>query len=226
MNHVEAEATEAIGRYLLGEMDEDEETDFEKHYFECVDCAEEVRISTVFLANLRAVLMEPSSSPAENRGAKVIEMPRRRWLEAAGLAASVVLAVGLGYQNLVQIPQMRQEIQAANAEDSPPTYYLAETRAAEDTIALPAGTRHFALLLNQTPGRIYPFYDCELLDERGKTARAFRVAVAPNQEEWQLRLPAAGLGSQPYTLKVRGTSTATGTNLTDVAEYHFRLELR
>jgi hypothetical protein len=132
----------------------------------------------------------------------------------------------VGYQNLVQIPHLRRDLQAANGADSPPTYYLAETRSAGDTIALPRGTRHFALLLNQTPGRIYPFYDCELLDEGGKRASTFRVAVPSNQEEWQLRLPAAGLSAQPYTLKVKGTSTATSTDLSDVAEYHFRLEFR
>jgi hypothetical protein len=226
MNHVEAEATGAIVRYLLGEMTETEQTDFEGHYFVCGDCAEEVRVSAVFLENLRAVMREQNFSPRESGPARVTEMPRRRWLEVAGLAAAVMLAAGLGYQSLVQVPQLRREIQAANAEDSPPTYYLAETRSPGDPMVLTAGTRHFALLLNQTPGRIYPFYECELLGEDGKTLRTFRVPAASNQEEWQLRMQARGLSSQAYTLKVRGASSATSRQLSDVAEYHFRLEFR
>jgi len=226
MNHAEAEATGAIERYLLEEMNETEQTDFEDHFFDCRECAEEVRVSTVFLENLRSVLQEQPPLPEEGAHARITEMPRRRWLEVAGLAAAALLALGVGYQNLVEIPQLRREIRAANAEDSPPTYYLAETRSAGDVIALPSGTRHFALLLNQTPGRIYPFYACDLQDESGKTARAFRVPAASNQEEWQLRLSTEGLSAQAYTLIVKGASTAASTDLTDVAEYHFRLEFR
>ena len=71
---------------------------------------------------------------------------------------------------------------------------------------------------------VYVYVDA--MDESGKMARTFRVPAASNQEEWQLRLSAAGLSAQAYTLKIRGTSTAASTGLTDVAEYHFRLEFR
>jgi hypothetical protein len=80
--------------------------------------------------------------------------------------------------------------------------------------------------LNQTPGRIFAFYECTLQDDNGKTVRAFRVRGPGNQEEWQIRLSTDGLSAQSYMLTVRGESTATGTNLEPVAEYHFKLEYR
>ena len=231
MNHIEFEATGAVERYLAGEMNEAEQMEFEEHYFECSACAEEVRIQTIFIANLEAVLHEPypvsretarDFAPAPARPAAV----RPHWPIVAAMAAALVLAAGIGYQNLVQFPQMRRDLALANAEDSPPTFYLAETRSDSDTLAVPPGTRHISIMLNQTPGRIFAFYECTLQDDRGKTLRAFRVRGPGNQEEWQIRLSTEGLSAQSYTLKVRGESTATGANLEPVAEYHFRLEYR
>ena len=42
MDHSHAISNHASERYLLGEMSEPERFDFEAHYFECVECAEDV----------------------------------------------------------------------------------------------------------------------------------------------------------------------------------------
>jgi hypothetical protein len=226
MNHIEVEATRAVERYLVGEMNEGEELEFEEHYFECCECADDVRLSSIFLANLKAVLREPYPlEKASRRGLFTAPAPRR-WMTGGAIAAAVMLAAGMGYQNLVQLPQLRRELALANAEDSPPTYYLAQTRSEGDTLVIPSGTRHVSLLLNPMPGRTYPFYDFTLEEESGKTVRSFRVRGPVNQEEWQIRLSTEGLGAQSYALKLRGLSTASGAALEPVAEYHFKLEYR
>lgn len=223
MTHKEAETSGAAERYLLDEMTEPEQAAFEEHYFECPECAEEIRTAKLFLANLRAVY-EERKSPAVLPVRPPVR--RLRWPQVAGLAAALLVATVLGYQNLVEIPHLRHNLETAGGVDSPPTFYLAETRSVEDVLTLPAGATHFSLLLNQKPGRIYPYYDCVLSAENGTVVRAFRVPVPLSREEWQLRLPAEGLTSQAYVLRVRGAETAGGADLRDVGEFHFRLEFR
>ena len=43
MDHLKALATKASERYLLGEMSEPERFAFEEHYFQCGECAEDIR---------------------------------------------------------------------------------------------------------------------------------------------------------------------------------------
>ena len=130
MNHPEATATGAVERYLLGQMDQAEESGFEQHYFECVECAEDIRLSTIFLENLRAVLREPQADPQAGVDPAAI-------LPALTAAAAVALATFSGYQNLYQIPRFRQA--AAFVNESPATFYLTQTRSAGRWSAGPGG---------------------------------------------------------------------------------------
>jgi hypothetical protein len=228
MNHAEAEATGAIDRYVLNDMDEPDALRFEEHYFECADCAEEVRIATIFMANLQTVLREPY---AVAKGADGERSRRHRtWMPQMAMAAALLLAVGMGYQNIVQIPQLRQEVEMANAIESPPVYQLLpETRSSGDNniVVAQAGMRHVSLLLNNIPGKVYPYYECQLRDQEDKIVRSFRVKVMNNAEQWwQAPLALRGLAARKYTLQVRGAADATGPATQDVAEYHFQLEIR
>jgi Putative zinc-finger len=221
MNHAEAEATSAVERYLLGEMGETEERTFEEHFFGCVDCAEDVRASTAFVENLRAVLSEPYEITSALR-----KRPSGRrlqtWVAPLAAAAAIVVALGLGYQNMA----LRHQVELANVIESPATYYLSETRSEMNLVVASKDAHRVSLLLNQVPGKAYPFYDCQLRDSSGKIVRSFRVRVMAANDEWQVPLPIEGLTQQTYTLKVRGAADQTGPPAQDVAEYQFGFEIR
>jgi anti-sigma factor RsiW len=51
MEHDEAEKSQAVERYLLGELPVTEREAFEEHYFSCPECAEEVRAGLLLQAN-------------------------------------------------------------------------------------------------------------------------------------------------------------------------------
>src|ERR1700684_4328419 len=71
MDHTEAVNNQAVERYLLGQMPEAEIDAFEKHFFECGTCAEEVESGVLFQENARAALPPvPMPAPA----------PKRNWL--------------------------------------------------------------------------------------------------------------------------------------------------
>ncbi len=227
MNHAEAQATGALDRYLLKELSEADALRFEEHYFECAECAEEVRVSTAFLANLHAVLREPYAVRAGDRQPSPL---RRVWMPQLAMAAAILLAVAAGYQNLIQIPRLRQDLQRADAIESPPVYQLLpETRSSQDSnvVTAQAGMRHVSLLLNNIPGKVYPYYECQLRDQQDQPVRSFRVKVMNTVEQWWLvPLALRGLTPQTYTLQVRGAADDAGPAAQDVAEYHFRLDIR
>jgi len=108
MDHNEALSTRATERYLLGEMSEPERFDFEGHYFECSECADDVRAAHVLARGVKAVCAEnPRAEPASR------EAPRSRWLSWLTPAAMAPSAIALalagiaGYQAFVVVPALR-----------------------------------------------------------------------------------------------------------------------
>jgi hypothetical protein len=104
MEHNRAVETQAVDRYLLGEMPPEEREDFEEHYFTCSECAHDVRAAARFRANARELLRNPEqfSPPVEERRTAWWRFPTLVPLAAAFALLSVVT-----YQNLVTIPALR-----------------------------------------------------------------------------------------------------------------------
>ena len=101
MNHEVATKTQAVERYLLGEMPLEERDAFEEHYFACQDCAEEVRAGWALTRDFKSVLREgiPPRKPVWGS-----------WLKLPVLVpacAAMFLAVVVGYQNLEVMPGLK-----------------------------------------------------------------------------------------------------------------------
>jgi putative zinc finger protein len=99
MDHESAIQTNAVERYLLGEMPNEERDSFEEHYFECRACADEIRLGSAMSRDLKAALRQG--------------LPARSWLDrfripvlVPSFAAFSLLAV-VGYQNLVLLPDLK-----------------------------------------------------------------------------------------------------------------------
>lgn len=75
MDHREAIEIQAVERYLLNELSPEEAESFERHYFECTECALAVEAGRWFAASTRAVFAETSrksSRPVSQKGHKPI----------------------------------------------------------------------------------------------------------------------------------------------------------
>src|SRR5437016_1408308 len=103
MDHAEAINMRAVERYVLGDLSVSEVEDFERHFFDCPQCSEELRIVSVLQENARAVFAEqdpgPQTAPAKQRAnwwSGFVSAWRQPWAIAPALAA-VVLAVLVGY---------------------------------------------------------------------------------------------------------------------------------
>jgi hypothetical protein len=99
MTHADAVRTLAAERYLLDEMSEIERFAFEEHFFDCVDCADEVRTGSTMRQAVKSGLL-PDTPQAQ----KVVPIlaARRRWTPAVVVpwAAAAMLALAVGYQSL------------------------------------------------------------------------------------------------------------------------------
>src|SRR5215831_19780113 len=99
MDHESAIQTNAVERYLLGEMNVEERDSFETHYFDCAACAEAIRLGSAMSRDFKVVLRQG--------------LPSRSWLGwlrvpvLVPACTTLALLAVVSYQNLVQIPGLR-----------------------------------------------------------------------------------------------------------------------
>src|ERR1700680_2060316 len=101
MDHSESIRLMAAEKYLLGELSPDLREQFEEHFFDCQECALDVRAGAALVEHSKVVLSEPvAESPVR------VRVPSNpgwfAWLRPALVvpALAVLLAL-IMYQNLV-----------------------------------------------------------------------------------------------------------------------------
>jgi hypothetical protein len=147
MTHQQALDGLASERYLLNEMTEVERFEFEAHYFDCLDCAEDVRLGEMIRQEARRAgatmpVATDAARPADAAGpAKVLTSPRwwRRPMVAAPWAVAATLALVASYQSLVTVPGLR------SPQALEPVMLRGATRGAATTVSIAAGQRFVAL---------------------------------------------------------------------------------
>jgi hypothetical protein len=108
MTHADAVRTLAVERYLLDEMPEIERFAFEDHFFDCVECADDLRTGSTMRKAVKAGLLPQASRQATISPA----IAKRRWNPSVVLpwAAAAMLAIAVGYQSLTPVRDGRLQI--------------------------------------------------------------------------------------------------------------------
>src|ERR1700730_2741159 len=122
MDHTEAQSTQAVEKYVLGELSPIETEAFEQHYFACTECAEELKVLALFQANLRAIFEEEEarSEPAEPARVKVKPSWWQRFGNAwrqpffAPTAVAALLLLGISGFEAVTIRGLREQVAATS----------------------------------------------------------------------------------------------------------------
>lgn len=149
MEHHTALASKASERYLLGEMNEPERFEFEAHFFECAECADDVRTGAALARGIKAVCAEDAS--LRPRRAAVPAPERRPWFSWLSMpmvtsgAFAALFACVAAWQAFVVIPGLRW---AESAQAFSPTYLRAEARGEEQTIQVQPNEPFSALALD------------------------------------------------------------------------------
>jgi hypothetical protein len=204
MTHTEAVRTLAVERYLLNEMPEIERFAFEEHYFDCADCAEDVRAAAAMRDGIKA---GPLADAIPAAGPVVPFLPARpanRWRPAIALpwAAAATLAVALGYQSLGPGGEgARLQVQALT-----PVTLRPDSRGAIPVVALPPGPGGVTLALD-VAGASGDALTYELKAAAGDVVASGRVAAPRPGAPLLLLIPSWTLTPPAqYSLAVRGAA--------------------
>jgi hypothetical protein len=102
MNHADAVRTLAAERYLLDEMSEIERFAFEEHFFDCGECADEVRTGSTLRDAVKGGLLMDASRSQNVAPLQTLRLRSRRWSPSVVVpwAAAAMLALAAGYQSL------------------------------------------------------------------------------------------------------------------------------
>ncbi|HXM21049.1 MAG TPA: zf-HC2 domain-containing protein [Terriglobales bacterium] len=224
MDHSEAIDLMAAEKYLLGELTPESREQFEEHFFDCQECALEVRTGAAFVEHSKVVLSEPVAiSPMKVPGPAPANSGWFGWLRAAFVVPvlAALLAV-IGYQNLVTYPQLKQ---AANSPQILPWASInISTRGTSTTQISPHVGEGFHLLVNIPPESGYTSYTFDLSSPSGRLEWSRTIPAASSDEARSIYVPGGNQEQGVYTLAVRG-SMATGES-SDLGRYSIAVQIQ
>ena len=214
MNHSEAVQQMATERYLLDEMSPEVRDAFEEHFFDCPECAMDLRAAAAFVDEAKVQLPEltsPSSVPSSSHAPVVVEKKQswfsNFWRPAFAAPLFAAMLVVIGYQNLVTYPALRSE---ANEPILSSTVFLHSGTRSINPAEVNVDQKHgVALLVDAPQQQGYTSFLFELRDPQGKTV--FSIATAKDSQSadgtLSLAIPGAGLHDGAYTLAISGLSS-------------------
>ena len=216
MTHQQALDGLASERYLLDEMTEVERFEFEEHYFDCAECAEDVRLGEMIRHEARRSGPVMAANPQANRPAVVLTSPKwwRRPMVAAPWAVAATLAMVVGYQSMVTVPGLRGAVGSQSIE---PVMLRGATRGAATTVTITPGQRFVALSADLLTPPQSSSLAYEILDANRSAVASGRSSVPPSGAPLMLLVPVDELPrAGHYTLALRDS----GQNAV-IGEYEF-----
>src|SRR5450631_588081 len=177
MDHEEAVRRAAVEKYLLNEMPQPERDEFEAHFFDCQECAADLRATAAFLEGVKKELRR---SRAANPAPK---SPKKSWFEFAlrpafaGPAFALLLLV-MVYQNVVVLPRFAGETaQFKNPEILTPLSLIGGNSRGGDVPSVTVAKGQPLLISLDIPtAERFSSYVCVLVAPSGA---AWRLPVSP-----------------------------------------------
>lgn len=230
MDHKEAVQVHAAVKYVLGELPQDLRDAYEEHYFDCAECALDVRAAAVFTDNARNVLCqverEASLKAAAPAGSRWLA-----WLRPViAVPAFAVLLLVVIYQNTVTIPRARDEASFGAAQIMFSSYPLRGVNTAgEEGRTLSIRPREaFFLNFDFVPTRSFDNYIGQLEDAQGHVLLRSRIAGGNANQEAHLPIRAGMLHAGKYVLAFYGDPGNSGkvNPQNDAGRVPFTVEFR
>ncbi len=217
MDHSEAVQMSAVERYVLGDLAVSEVEEFERHFFDCPQCSEELKALAMLQDAARAVFSEQSPVPIpagalakepEKQAARASWWNFRFFVPALAMLAIVAFAgFEAGEWHLAPSPQSVAEF---------PLY--AAARGEETVIAPPPGAQFYTLYMDKTWDRDFPSYRAAVVSSGSQKFTTTLAPPAPGQPI-HILIPREALAAGRYTLIVSSPDGA------ELSRYPFTLRI-
>jgi Putative zinc-finger len=213
-------------RYLLDELDPAARDEFEEHFFDCKECALDVRAGALFVEQSQVVLAEKVEPVAARLPATAPGPAKPGWLTwfrpAVVVPVMVMLLAVIGYQNLVIYPQRQQ------AFNSPQVLPWASvnvgTYGSEGPVITTRRGEGFLLFVRIPPESGYSHYTAELYNPARKLEWSLTIPGTVAQDQWPVQVPGANREAGSYTLKVRGVTAAGESKEVGLTSFELQIQ--
>jgi len=212
MDHNEAVRLQAAEKYVLGEFPQNLRDEYEEHFFDCAECALDLKAAAAFVDVSREVLRADQEKSAE----KIAAPAQGGWLNwfrpIIAVPAFAALLLLLGYQSLVTIPNVKEKAAGGGAQVLFNSYPLRGVNTAGEegrTLSIRPGEA-FLLNFDFVPTRSFDTYICQLEDAQGHLVLRAKIAGGNANQEAHLPIPAGTLHPGKYVLAFYGDAGATG----------------
>ena len=238
MDHDEVVRQKLTERYLLHELDGEARDAFEEHYFECSECAIDVRAGSEFVENSKIILALPSKAPSTARRAP--DKPVRHgwfghgwfthdwfgqgrfgWLRPGYAAAALALLIAVvGYQNLVTLPRLQGELH--RPQTLPWAAVAVGTWGSSGPTIQAEPGKGFLLFVRIPPDGTYTRYIADLYNPAGGLDCSLSIPATSIQDQWPVVVPGANRETGNYRISVRAV-TPSG-DIKDLGSAPFTLQ--
>jgi hypothetical protein len=232
MEHSFAVEHKLVEQYLLEELSPEMREEFEDHYFDCPECAAELRETDEFLQLVRTELKRPQllSKPSVEQDWKPAGQadPMRAfslWRPAFTIAALAACLVLVFYQNAIILPRLRTEIAALNRPEVFSSLSLVggNSRGGSTPAVTLSGAQTLLLQVDIPTQDGFTGYTCTLFSPQHRALWTVQLSPEQAKDTVSIRAP---LGSQSasgtYALQVQGHQGSSATNV-ELASYLFRV---
>lgn len=194
-------------KYLLEELDPKLSDEFEEHFFDCPECAFDVRAGSALVAHSKTALKERSQEDTVPARVPVLESASRGWLAwlrpAFAVPAFALLLAVIGYQNLVTLPHMSKALHTPRILPAA-ALKLNTYGSNSEPLSIHAG-EGFLLNVIVPPAHHYPSYRMDLYNPAGIVEASTSVKDS-TEDTWPMSFPGTNRQSGTYKLSVHGVT--------------------
>jgi anti-sigma factor RsiW len=221
MDHTAVVREKMTERYLLNELASEVRDEFEEHYFDCPECAQDVSAGSMFVEHSKVVLAQETEQEPVSVRAVVRPDPVHKtwfaWLRPAfAVPVMAMLLAVVVYQNRIN---SRLQEAANNPQLTASAVVNLSVRGSEPVVIPAQPGQAISLSLNVPPDSGYSSYKLDLYSSQGALEWSRSIPASGN-EALSLLIPPAD--HQPSTLAVYGIKP--GGESVNLGRYRIELQ--